>query len=671
MLICGLPCFNALSLKGKLFFTLFPVQTGCLYKADRAGVLTTKYGISDMLQKLNERIQGVVAWIVVVLIALTFTLFGVDYYMQNHQASAAVVEVNGKEISKQDFETNYRRDRQQRDPSQLTAASDLLLKQQVLNAMIKNEVGVQAAYKAGFVISPEQANDAILSIPQFQEDGHFSPERYQQTLNNALFTAKTFHAEVMQGMLLNQQRFAFMGTAFSLPDEIRHYVTLSMQTRDYEYIKIPVKPFIQKDKVSEQAINDYYKKNPAEFMEPEKISLDYIRLSMNAIKGQVKINDEQVKRYYDDNQSSYLTPSKWQVSHILLAVPADASEDERAQIQKKADELASKLQAKPELFNESVKTLSDDKLSIANKGLLPWITAGQSGFDKELVTLTSTGQISNPIKTETGYEIFRLESLQPARLKKQADVDAEIRTQLVAEVAQANYAQALEKLGDLSYQSPDSLSPVADALNLPIEKTELFSNEGGNTDLLKNHQVVNMAFSSDVLELGNNSEPVQLDNDTVIVFRVDQHVAATEKPLSAVKEQIATKLSLQEARQKVLLLGAKIKEAQTNPPAFQNLLAENKLSWKPVEKLGREAEKIDPAINDLAFTIAKPEAIDGLQLMDGDYAIVRLKKINEGQYKTLDSEEQVNIAQQIEANYGVMDYDFYINELVAQAKIRK
>lgn len=663
MIICDLSCLNTLSSQEKKTLTLFPAKF--------AGVLTTKYGIFDMLQKLNERIQGVVAWIVVVLIALTFTLFGVDYYMQSRQASAAEVEVNGSEITKQDFELNYRRNRQQRDPSQLTAASEQLLKQQVLNSMIKNEVSVQAARKAGFTIGFDQVNNAILSIPQFQEDGRFSPERYQQTLNTALFNAKTFHAEVKQGMLLNQQRFAFMGTSFSLPDEIKHYIKLSMQTRDYDYIQISLAPFIEKDKVSEQEINNYYKTNTKEFIDSEKVSLDYIRLSMNTIKEQVKVTDEQVKRYYDENQSSYLTPAQWQVSHILFAIPDDASEEARAQILKKAQDTANKLQAKPELFNESVKNLSDDKLSIANNGRLPAITAGQTGFDKELVNLDKVGQISNPVKTKTGYEIFRIESYKPAKLKTLSEVDSDIKKQLIAELAQANYTQALEKLGDLSYQTPDSLSPVADALNLPIEKTELFSKEGGNSEITKQRQVVNTAFSSDVLELGNNSEPVQLDNDTVIVFRVNQHVPAKEKPLAAVKDQIAMKLATLAAKQKVMALGSKIIEAKTNQQNFLNLIAENKLHWKQSENTARDTDKVDAAINDLAFSVAKPEALDGLQLINGDYAIVRLKKINEGQYAKLDSEEQANIAQQIEANYGVMDYDFYINELVAKAKIKK
>ena len=177
-----------------------------------------------MLQKLNDRIQGVVAWVVIILIAITFTLFGLDYYMQSRHESTAQVEVNGQPITRQAFESNYRRTRQQRDPSLMTAASDIQLKQQVLDEMIVNSVSMQSARTNGFEVNPAQANAAILGIPQFQQDGHFSADRYQQALNGAFFTPDSFQKEVRQGMLLNQQRFALIGTSFVLPNELNQFV---------------------------------------------------------------------------------------------------------------------------------------------------------------------------------------------------------------------------------------------------------------------------------------------------------------------------------------------------------------------------------------------------------------------------------------------------------------
>nr|WP_241480482.1 SurA N-terminal domain-containing protein [Legionella norrlandica] len=483
-----------------------------------------------MLQKLNEHIQGVVAWLVIILIAITFMLFGVDYYFQSRQISNAKVVVNDKPITMQAFETNYRRTRAQQDLPQMTAADEKNLQNQVLNQMITNEVSIQAARQFGFEVSPDQANAAIVNIPQFQEDGHFSAQRYQQALSGALFTPETFQNEVRQGMLLNQQRFAFMGTSFALSDEIKRFVRLYMQTRDYDYLTIPSERFEKQMNVSKKDIEDYYQQHREKFMTPEQIALDYVILSMHDIKSQIKISEEDIKNYYEENKSNYLTPAQWQVAHILFAVPASANQEEEERIRQRADEIYFALQKQPQQFEKFVISNSDDKLSIANKGVLPWITGGQNEYDRILSNLTEPGQISSPTKTKYGYEIFKLIDYKPVTTKSLSEVQSVIKEQLLSDMAQAKYAQALEQLTDLSYQTPDSLNPVADSLNLKIQQTEPFSRKGGRQSITKNKQVIHAAFSNDVLELGNNSEPIQLDNDSIIVLRVNKHIPQGSKP---------------------------------------------------------------------------------------------------------------------------------------------
>jgi len=625
-----------------------------------------------MLQKLNERIQGVVAWVVIVLIALTFTLFGVDYYMQSHQSSDVEVTVNDQPLSKQQFETNYRRSRQQKDPSQLTAAGDAALKKQVLDDMVANLISVQGARTGGFDVTADQANAAILAIPQFQQDGRFSTERYQQALNNAMFTPETFQNEVRQGMLLNQQRFAFIGSSFALPAEIKRFVKLYMQTRDYTYMQIPAALFMDKKQISDEQVQAYYKAHKQEFLAPEKVSIDYIRLSMQHIRDGLKISDEDIQRYYDDNQTNFRTPAQWKVAHILLAVPKDADEEAKNQIKQNADEAYQALQNNPTQFSQWVKNMSSDKLSIDNEGALPWIAAGQTEFDKALSTLTKPGQISEPLLTSNGYELFKLIAYKPSKLKPLAEVKSQISDQLAGEMAQSQYAQILEQLTDLSYQTPDSLAPAAEELKLPVEQTEPFSREGGHTEITKNKQIINTAFSHDVMELGNNSEPVQLDNDSVIVLRVNKHISSADKPLAEVSEQISNKLALQQAEVKAQELGKNLLlPANADKAAEAAGIDEKNLVWQKVDGATRDSDKTDAMINDLAFSLAKPDSQDGRALVNGDYVIVQLKKINNGQYKTLDKEQRASIAQQIEASYGLMDYDLYVNSLVGNAKIVK
>lgn len=620
-----------------------------------------------MLQKLNERIQGVVAWVIIVLIAITFTLFGLDYYMQSHQASDAKVVINDKPLSSQAFEANYRRTRAQQDMAQMTAADEKNLQNQVLNQMITNEVTVQSARNYGFEISADQANAAIVNIPQFQEDGHFSTEKYQQALNGALFTPETFQNEVKQGMLLNQQRFAFMGSSFALPSEVNRFVRLYMQTRDYDYLTISAAELENQVQISPDDIKDYYSKNQKEFMSPEKVSIDYVILSMNDVRSKIKVSEEDIAKYYNENKSNYLTPAQWKVAHILFAVPENATASEVEAIQKKADNAFNELQKNPNQFDQLIAT-SDDKLSLADKGVLPWITAGQNEYDKILSELNKVGQISAPAKTKHGFEIFKLIAYKPVTTKSLAEVSATIKEQLSTDLAQTKYAQLLEQLSDLSYQTPDSLNPVAEALNLKINQSEPFSHVGGSSDLTKNKQVINTAFSHDVLALGNNSEPVQIDNESVLVLRVNKHFDTKQQSLEEVKPEITKHLLKERAMVKAKDIGSEL----LNPVADkkqEDLIKANTLKWNTIVKATRDNDKTDTLINDLAFNLLRPESRDGVTLNNGDYVVVRLKKINDGKLDSLDKEQRDSLIQQIEASYGMMDYDLYVNSLLNKAKI--
>lgn len=635
----------------------------------RATFIHHKYqnGSQNMLQKLNERIQGVVAWVVIILIALTFTLFGVDYYMQSHQTTDAKVVVNDIPLTNQAFEANYRRARSQKDLSSMTATDEKNLQNQVLSQMINNETTVQAAHQFGFNVSIEQANQAIVNIAQFQEDGHFSSERYQQALSGALFTPESFQKEVRQGMLLNQQRFAFMGSSFALPSEIERFVRLYMQTRDYDYLTISAKQLEKGITVTASQIKEYYSKHQQEFMSPEQVSIDYVTLSMHDIRSKIKISDDDISRYYNENQNNYLTPAQWKVAHILFAIPDNASQEDIDTIKKKSEDAYEQLKKNPKDFSKLLAS-SDDKLSLANKGELPWITAGNNEYDKVLATLTTPGQISTPEQTTHGFELFKLIDYKPVTTKSLAQMKATIQEQLITDMAQAQYAQALEQLSDLSYQTPDSISPVADALGIKVQHSPVFSRAGGADVLTKNKQIVNAAFSQDVLGLANNSEPVQLDNDSVVVLRVKDHLLTKKLPLDKVEDQIKIILVKQFSEQQAKKIGAVLLGSNEDKKQL-DLVTSHQLKWNSVAQSGRDNDKVDSLVNELAFTLSKPQSRDGVLLANGDYAVVKLKNINHGTFAKMDKEHKESLMQQIESSYGLMDYDLYVNSLMNQAQI--
>ncbi len=95
------------------------------------------------------------------------------------------------------------------------------------------------------------------------------------------------------------------------------------------------------------------------------------------------------------------------------------------------------------------------------------------------------------------------------------------------------------------------------------------------------------------------------------------------------------------------------------------------LKWQAVKKASREGDKANALINDLAFNLPQEGRRDVVTLANGDYVVVRLKKINDGVLSALDKEQKESLTQQVEANYGMMDYDLYVNRLLNSAKIEQ
>ena len=621
-----------------------------------------------MLQKLNERLQGVIAWIIVILVTITFAIFGVDYFIQNRHGDASPeVKVNSQVITKREFDINLRRISQMRDREGISDGSDRGLKQQVLEDMILNLVTVQAADKNGFSVNSQQANMAIMNIPQFLDDGQFSNAKYTQALHNALYTHETFQEEVKKGMLVNQQRFALVGTEFALPDELQKFVSLFMQKRDYKYLSIPAASFASEIKISDAEINDYYNKHQKEYYYPEQVALDYVRVSAKDIRDSINLSEDRVRRYYDENVNSYMSPARWKVARILLK-SSDAND---TQVSSKASELATYLQENPDKFADKVVTDSDDKT--AQDGMIPEVVAGTTELDTYLVDLNKDKLVSEPVKVDDGYAIFKLVKYTPATPKSYNEVNDMIKTQLLVDEAQTKYAEVVEKLADLSYQSPDSLEMVGKGLDLDIKQTEVFDRNGGSSDLTKNKTVLKAAFSQDILELGNNSEPLQVDNDSVVVIRVSKHVPASKMPLSAVKEEITQLLTEKQAHKLAVALGKKVlAETKGNFDYSKPILAgKNEVKWIDIKGAARDTNQADPVVNDLAFTLQAAGNVLGKSVAGGNYIIVSLEDVYPGETKDLDKEQVSSINQQIESGYGLMDYNLYINGLMNAAKVVK
>jgi peptidyl-prolyl cis-trans isomerase D len=95
------------------------------------------------------------------------------------------------------------------------------------------------------------------------------------------------------------------------------------------------------------------------------------------------------------------------------------------------------------------------------------------------------------------------------------------------------------------------------------------------------------------------------------------------------------------------------------------------LSWKKIATAARDAADVPAGVNELAFSLPAVGNRSGRTLVGGDYVVVELKQIHPGDINLLDPEQVSSITQEIETNYGMMDYDLFIHHIMGDAKIER
>ena len=155
------------------------------------------------------------------------------------------------------------------------------------------------------------------------------------------------------------------------------------------------------------------------------------------------LTDDQIVSYINENLDTYNDARR--SSHILFKVADDATDEESAEVEAKAQEVLDKLNAGEVEFADAAKEYSED--SSADDG-------GDVGWDKlttfvteyqDALSALSTGQMSGLVKTTYGYHIilctdqFNVESVSSADEIPEAIRDA-ISSKIKTEEESAKYS---------------------------------------------------------------------------------------------------------------------------------------------------------------------------------------------------------------------------------------
>jgi peptidyl-prolyl cis-trans isomerase D len=628
-----------------------------------------------MARTLHEKFSGPFVKVVLGIIGVIFGgFFGIQQYF-NPRSETYVATVNGHEISQDEFReryNNYRAQMQRMMGAQFDAqAFDTPeRKRELLDQLINEQLLLQANDKLGAVVPVSAVRDEIMGIPAFQADGKFSADQYRMLLAAQRKSPEEFEQSVSQDIALRQLTGQVALSSLVTDSDVNAYLRLRDQTRDFWFVKLP-KPDAGTP-IAEADIAAYYKAHGSDFMTPEEVSLDYVELDAAKMQGDVKPDDTALKQMYDAQKSKFVSAEQREASHILIAVGKNADAAAQKAALAKAEAIEKELKAGKD-FATLAKADSDDLGSKAQGGDLGWLEKGVTdpAFEAALFSMKK-GDVSDPVKSEDGYHIIWLRDVHAQAVRSFDEVKAELAKKYVDEQREHQYSDISGKLTDAIYQDPTSLAPAAKTLGLTVQKTALFSRNGG-TGIAANPAVVKAAFSNNVLAEGNSSDPIELGTDHIVVVRVDQHVKPEPKPLDAVREQIRATLVQQQvakaAKERADTLLARLQKGE----ALDKVAAEIKLA--PVEEkgIGRNAANLEKPLIDAVFALPLPatgKSEPGMVALHDDvYALFQLDAVKDGDPSKLDPRTREAALNQLRQGLGYEAVSGFIDSLRKAAKI--
>lgn len=633
-----------------------------------------------MLQRIREVSQGWLSWIIVILICVTFGFWGIHSYVEGNRSPDTVAKVNGALITQNQLRSAYEQLRRQQQLQlgadfNLSPSAEMDLKKQALDQLIVSQVLSKAAIKAGYRVIPSQVSATLLRIPAFQEEGRFSRRRFEEVLMGMGYNDLSFLEQLKTSMLIDQVQSGYINSAFSLPSEVETAVKLIDQKRDIAFLTIPQSHFMSEISISDAAIQAYYNQHPSEFTSPEQMSIQYVELSLPELTSKLNYDQNQLQQYYHENADSFMTPTRWKIERIFVQAPFSAEEEQIVSAKSKVELIDKRVKA-GEDFSKLAKEMSDPlpktKSALSSNG---WVT--RDNLDPEsakiLLTLKMPGQVSPVFRSEDGFNIVKLVAIEQPTLQPFNKVRDQVIKLLSQQKASQLFAEQSDKLANLAYIHPNSLSDVASTLNLKIQETEFFSRQGGKTGIIANPKIIAAAFAPDVLAK-NNSNVIELSSDTLVVIRVKEFKPAAIKPLTEVQNAIRSILKSSIAEQKIKQFAQSLQNQLHTGISGKDLAKQNQLTWVYRPEVGRFDAKIDSAILAQAFHLPRPlsnqfnTGIVGLS--NGDYVIVAVTGVHDGNYQNASAMKRHLFQEQLENTQGQIDYQLYVRGLLKKSKIK-
>jgi len=480
-------------------------------------------------------------WMIKVIlgaIVIVFVFWGVGSYTS--QRSVKVASVNGEIISLDDYRATYNRLLDQMRRNFGNNLNDELLRtlgleKQALEQLIDRRLMLQAAEELKIRVADGELVDAVRSIPAFQANGNFDPDRYRRVLGANRIAPEEFELSQREDMVIAKLNSLITGSAKVSDLEIESVFKSENASVELSYLLFDPGTY---DKISPdmEAVRGYFEENKEKYKTEPMRKARYLHFDRKQYLSRVEVTEGEIADYYENHLEEYQVPKTVEARHILIKVDPQASPEDEQKARARIEEILEMARGGQD-FAELARKYSEGP-SRDRGGFL-----GEFRRDvmvkpfADVAFSTPAGEISDPVRTQFGWHLIKVEKVNPAKTKSLGEAGAEIKNKLADERAGYIAYDEAEAVFESIFDGED-LDAAARTRNLAVTTTDLFDRGGPEKNVGNRAQFAQAAFD---LPIGDVSEIIDLGDGYYLIQPTEEQPARIPE-LDAVIENVKADL---------------------------------------------------------------------------------------------------------------------------------
>ena len=615
------------------------------------------------MDKLRDFLKSWPGRILLILCLSPLALLGVESYFGGGVDPNQIAQVGEASVGLSEYQTavNNRRSEILEQVDDASLLNEDVLHEQVLKGLIDRTLLEQQAGKLGMTVSDDTINRLLREEDIFKDaDGNFSNDQFANFLRQRGMTKNQLFAEFRNQLSLDQLNASIVGTAVYPMQAVSQLIDLQLESRNVWVHRFDWQDYADQVKLSKNDIQAYYDANKDTLKSAAMVNLAYIQLSPQTIKVD-DVTTEELQQQYEAYKQGLAADDERRVSQILLT-----GDDAKA----RADKVKARL-AKGESFAAVAKAESDDPSGETGGDIgrfNPSVFGGDADAVEKALEGLSVGDVTAPIKTSFGYQIFTVTEDNGKKIPSLESMRAELTAKAKEYKRQEVYADKVTSINDLAADG-FSIEDIAQQENVTLKRIKDYRKEN-NKSVLSQPAVIKQAFDEFTIQDQAVTAGIEVGNGTVWVqpsnYRPTTTLSlssATPRITQILRQQKATALALKEA--KAVAAGIKT-------PAD---IAKQSVSLQSLGEINRQTTLLTDKERGLAFS--KQAANDGVVALasetEAGATLLVGDRIKTEQQSPLSDMQRAQTASIIRDNLGqdqLQDYLDYLR-MVYQVEINE